>query len=268
MAVLKGKVERDKAPYTAKCETALTLHSVIPPATQAQKSAKLIQVCRVNYQANPVRTEEFKQCSVLKGQLSPYSSMPAVDITGGLDRVPWSKCHPSHLLQDPALNMGYAQDCILHKIAYSISFCICLEMLKSSAKDLISVTKALHFSFLLPLSPLEAACPKFLCSFRFQEGVNVCKGSLETGQSSRVVKLCCSDMKRQKAKLHWQGKCQQNNKLNADSVSIPLLISVPAGTLLQCPCSIWFSCREIGQYPVFKITSVLIYSGFDVYCTI
>lgn len=71
MAVLKGKVERDKAPYTAKCETALTLRSVIPPATQAQKSAKLIQVCNVKYQANPVRTEEFKTVFCAQGPVKP-----------------------------------------------------------------------------------------------------------------------------------------------------------------------------------------------------
>lgn len=110
-----------------------------------------------------------------------------------------------------------------------------LGKVKSLVKDKISVTKALHFPFLLPLSPPKAACPKFLYSFRSQEGVNVCKGSLETGQSSSVVKLCCCDMKRQKAKLHWEGKCQQNNKLNAVSVSKPLLLSVPHWDTVPVP---------------------------------
>lgn len=72
----------------------------------------------------------------------------------------------------------------------------------SLAKGKISITKTLRFPFLLPPSPLKVACPKFLCSLRSQEGVNVCNGSLETGQSTRVVKLCRSDMRRQEAKLH------------------------------------------------------------------
>lgn len=59
MAVLKGKVERDKAPYTAKCETAVTFCSVIPPATQAQKAA------------NPLRTEKFKAVFSAQGPVKP-----------------------------------------------------------------------------------------------------------------------------------------------------------------------------------------------------
>lgn len=164
MAVLKGKVERDKAPYTVKCETALTLCSVIPPATQAQKSAKLIWVCRVKYQGNPVKTEKFKMVFSAQGPVKPQQFSACSGHHRRVGRMPWSKCHPSHLLQDPTLNVGYAQDCIWRYIdtdmyicvynckhithwIHSVSVCICLEMSRVQQKTRSVLPKLCIFLF-------------------------------------------------------------------------------------------------------------------------